>query len=782
MITYPPGEITPHGARRLIEGNEPHICYVSHDGALVWHLMGPMSPVAGVQPGVTITRDSIKGLIAPWQTLDQAGANQDGVTFNDAVYQPAEIDMVVEAHGRSTAETRTVIRDWIASWDAHKTGELHIFTPEQGEWWAPVRWIKAPMDALMRSSALRQRFVWTARIDDAFYRSYDSVSSFAFSYESMRDTFSVDYSDSQTLGPNWPMSYTGNGIGALYADGKNSVWKDDPDSLYFTGNRGVVCGPYKDYSTPSDVQDVSVEFGSSPEWTYGSGSGNEIWCRMGRKSDGTWDGNGVRARIGFNHFRISIFRDYAEEKILGTSYPLFPPIAGNKYTLKALSLPGGVGQRRYQLQVEGLGVNLLDVIDTDRISLVGSQYRGVGFGLQGGPALISQATPASIREVYSETTLLDTFATTYSNGLGANWPLRYAGRNDAYIRTESGNAVWVDNSGTETQEVVAGPYRNFTTATNNQVISMVWDSIPEARILFGSAANDLWGRMGRNSDGSWNGCGIRARVKWGEVILSRFNNYSETVMATKKFLISPQRGDQFTLVVGYEGNERLFKVMRKNAEFMSHKESGTASLIGPAYRGVGFGVCARGSDNQNITPARIRKIAAGDNSTVSQSGYLPLANNGDLDGWPRYLLYGPGYFSIGNGPDNPDVVQFGPLLDGQVVLIETEPRRRSVVDLTPATVSTSQVLTPFQQLIKDLVSFAYNNNVPPLLREFESLFGILPPQGNLYSYLSGRFSRAIPAKAPAASPVTSSIAIAIDNGNASSKVVAALTPRRRWPL
>ncbi len=777
MITYPPGELTPHGARRLMEGREPHISYVSYDGNVVWHLMGPYAPTAGVQPGVTISRDSIKGLIAPWLTLDQAGANQDGITFNDAVYQPAEIDMVVEAHGSSPEETRTVIRDWIASWDAHQQGELHVFTPEQGHWWAPVRWLKAPMDALMRASSNRQRFVWTARIDDAFWRSYDSVSNFVFTYESMTDTFATDYSDIQTMGPNWPMLYSGSGVGALYADGKNSVWKDDPDSIFFTSARQVVAGPYKDFSTASDAQNVSIIYGSTPE-SWGTGAANDIWCRMGRLGSGAWDGNGVRARIGYGFARISVFRNYQETKVLGTTYTLLPPFAGNRFYLKALT-----GTRRFQLVLDAGGIlfDLLDVTDTTSASLMGSSYRGIGFGMAGGAAPITQTTPGEIRDVYTDDTVLDTFATTYNPGLGPNWPLRYEGRHDAYIRTASGNAKWVDNSGTNTQEVVCGPYKNFNTTTNNQVVSMVWDDVPEIK-LFGSAANDLWARMGRNTDGTWNGSGIRARIRFNEIILSRFNNFTETVMAKRGLFFPPLWGEKFTLVAGFEGDERLFKIVRNNVELLSHKEAGTGSALGSAYRGIGFGVCARGSLIEQATPARIRKISAGDNATVSQSGYLPLANCGDTEAYPRYLLYGPGYFSIGNGPDTPDVVEFGPLLAGQVVLIETEPRRRSVVDLTPSTVSTSQVLTPFQQLIKNLVSFASIGNVPPLLQQFESLFGILPPQGNLYSYLNGRFTRGVAAKLPGQEPVTSQIRVKIDNGNASSKVVAALTPRRRWPL
>lgn len=160
---------------------------------------------------------------------------------------------------------------------------------------------------------------------------------------------------------------------------------------------------------------------------------------------------------------------------------------------------------------------------------------------------------------------------------------------------------------------------------------------------------------------------------------------------------------------------------------------------------------------------------------------MPLTNIGDVEAWPRYLLYGPGKFYIGNGPLVDDMIEFGPLLPGQVVLLETEPRRRSIVDVSPAALP-EQVLNPFQALIKALVTFATNNNVPPLLQEFESLFGILPPQANLYSLLNGRFTRPVPAKPAGSLGATNPIKIRIDDGNAQSKVVAALTPRRRWPL
>ncbi len=341
-IVYPAGELTPNQERRLAEGIEPHLFYTSPDGYATWHLMGPRSPIPGVQEGITITTESIKNLMPTWQTLDLVGANQDGATFVDAVYEPTEIDMMVDAHGLTAASTRQVIRNWIGSWDVKRTGKLSMEVDDNGVWTADVRWLKTPTEALMRATARRQRFLWTCRIDDSFWYAPDSV------------------------------------------------------------------------------------------------------------------------------------------------------------------------------------------------------------------------------------------------------------------------------------------------------------------------------------------------------------------------------------------------------------------------------------------------------STRTTTGTLAFTNTGDQGAWPRYLLYGPGTFSIGNGAGSTDLVEFGPLLAGQVVLLETEPRRRSIVDVSPAELP-PQNLTPFQQFLTALITFATNNNVPPLLEQFASLFGIQPPQGNLYSYLDGRFTNPIPAQ-PLSGPQTSSVTVQIAGGGTGTKIIGAITPRRRWPL
>lgn len=568
MISYPSGEVTPNQFRRLTEGDEPFIAYRSWDGGATFHLMGPLQPIPGIQDGVAITGESIKGLIAPWQTLDQAGHNQDGVTFNDAVSGPAELDFVVEAHGNTVQSTRTVVRDWVSSWNPKATGELSVFTRDNGMWWADVRWLKAPTDALMRASARRQRFVWTARIDDAYWKSWDCVAYFGFTYTAMTDTF--DYTTSSGLGANWPVQYFGPGGGTIYGNGTQAAWKDS--GPFFTQSREVVCGPYKNYYTTGNTSVVSMVLGTIPE----------------------------------------------------------------------ISLPTG-------------------------------------------------------------------------------------------------------------------------------------------------AFNDVWGRMGRNSNGTWNGYGIRGRVGPGYVELARFNGFDgsgnpiKTVLTSRPLILPPVFGEKFTLVCGAEGDERMFRLLRNDIAILEHKEANAGSALGPNYRGIGFGMYAAGALITQATPGAVRKISAGDNATTGQGAFVPLTNIGDVETWPRYLLYGPGKFFIGNGPFTNDFIEFGPLKAGQVVLLETEPRRRSVVDVSPSAMP-DQVLNPVQALIKGLITFATNNNIPPLLEQFESLFGILPPQAPLYSLLNGRFTKPIPPKPAGTWGVMTPIRIRIESGNAQSKVVAAITPRRKWPL
>jgi hypothetical protein len=161
-----------------------------------------------------------------------------------------------------------------------------------------------------------------------------------------------------------------------------------------------------------------------------------------------------------------------------------------------------------------------------------------------------------------------------------------------------------------------------------------------------------------------------------------------------------------------------------------------------------------------------------------------MVNVGDQPMYWDATLFGPfDKVRLYDGPGADECVEFGPLLANQVVFLRTDPRSNTtlVQDLT-STPPNPQTLSVFQQGVKALLSFFSNQNA--FTDQVSSLFGIATPQGNLYKYLSGRFSdnAAIPPR-PTTGPVpTYHVKVEIVGGNADSKVIASGIPRRRYPL
>ncbi|MCV7255349.1 hypothetical protein H7J86_24605 [Mycobacterium hackensackense] len=788
-IRYPATKITAAGWWMLATGRRPLMQLKAYDGSVTWQLLGGLAPPYNDPTAPEAAElKTLKGLIPPWKHIQQKGATQDGVTHIDALYDPCEVEMVVECVGKGWASKSKVVRDLIASIDAKEQSELGFFDKANGYWWSNVRWYQgAPSDALdvvHNGQPLSLRL----QADDALWRTYDHTSSFGFAYATMAEEFDVDYEDD--LGPLWPQYYTGSGEGYAYTHGGMAKWSDDPDRFFLTGTRRVVAGPFRNYETSTDDFAVHVVFDNTPEYSPGKGAANDIWARMGKKHDGTWDGNGIRARVGWGYVKISVFRDYVET-VLKQEFELWPPIVNERWTLWCEG-------RTFSLRrTNGSGEHtVLSVTETGTNSRKGADYRNVGFGMQAGGALITQATPARVRSVWTTSLVegvmlfqqIEDFDFTTTTGLGENWPLRYSGVNDAYVKANGSAAVWIDNAGTDTQEVVNGPYRNpatgatFVTATDNQVVGMRFVRMQEWSFPSG-AGNDLWARMGFNPDGSWNGNGIRLRLENNIMKLSRFNNFVQTVMKTQVFLVPPLPKDKWILIAGYEGNPRLFKVVRNGVTVLSHKEVGTGSALGAAFRGVGFGMQAGGALITQATPGFIGGVWAGDNSTVSQEGFLERVNIGDQPMYDDYTLFGPGMFKIYDGPGSTDFVQFGPLLENQIVFLRTDPRSNTtlVQDLTVVPPS-PQALSGFQVAIKRLVSFFTGRSA--LSNQVLNNFGIKTPQGNLYKYLDGRFSdnSAIPPKSPGNKAKPYYVKVAIDDGNADSSIIACGTPKRRYPL
>lgn len=385
--------------------------------------------------------------------------------------------------------------------------------------------------------------------------------------------------------------------------------------------------------------------------------------------------------------------------------------------------------------------------------------------------------------------MTDTFAYTAGSAaatsLGANWPLRYTGAGGGYVRANGSQVLWIDDPDdllvTQSREVVAGPYKDFATDTDYQVVSVVFGNYQEWTLPDG-AENHIWLRMGRNVDGTWNGDGVRASVGVFGWELARYNNFVKTVMRSGFQLLPPIPGDKLTAIAGLEGNARRFQILRNGLPLVDHVERGTGSALGADYRGIGWGMRAAAALIGQATPGSLRKVSAGDNTTVSQEGYLRRVNPGDQPMYDTYTVFGPGLFRFWLGPGASDYVEFGPLLPNQVAFIDTDPRRRVVQDLTSVP-PTPQELNIFQQALKSYLDFAGGMSVP-LNAAIGSQFGIVAPQGPMYSLLSGRFTTgcAIPPKSPGNPAQTYYVKVAIDNGTAESKIIAAGTPRRRYPL
>jgi hypothetical protein len=131
----------------------------------------------------------------------------------------------------------------------------------------------------------------------------------------------------------------------------------------------------------------------------------------------------------------------------------------------------------------------------------------------------------------------------------------------------------------------------------------------------------------------------------------------------------------------------------------------------------------------------VSSLTASNSTTLHNSAgtnnFLYLWNRGDQTAWPRYIIQGPGTFTLGDGLTSGQVI-FGPLTAGQTALITTLPSIRSVTDL--------------------------NGN-------------------NLYPLMQGRFDNAIPA-----SSTGIHIPCTVTGATTSvTQINAALTPLWKWP-
>lgn len=380
----PPGPITPHGWYRLTQGQMPMMWLTAYDESVVFHLMGGYAIPDRYAAPECVHLTGLKGLIPPWQHIDQKGATEDGVTQVDALYDPIEIEASFEVKGRDAAHCREIDRLLLDSIDAKQQSNLSFWTPEVGHWWAPIRWFKgAPADQLRGWQENRQIRNLRFRGDNGFYRTHDDTSAFTPAYDAVTVTnFDAGLTD-------WPQyRYEGAGAGGPVGTGDGIKWDESG-----TTGASVVLGPLDGFDTDTDSQVVNVVIGSPMQFGFLDGAFIDLWARQNRDGNGDWDGDGIRARIGQGRVLISGWINFVKVWERQWLKPI-PPVWGEKFTLVA-GVPGNA--RKYQIQRNGIPI--FTITESGTQTNIGSDHRGVGIGMRAGSGIFSQASPSYIRKM-----------------------------------------------------------------------------------------------------------------------------------------------------------------------------------------------------------------------------------------------------------------------------------------------------------------------------------------------------------------------------------------------
>lgn len=394
-IRYPAGPITPHGGYHLLKGTHPGVKLTAYDGSVVFDIMGPKAINDRFCAPETVMIEELSGLIAPWQTIDQKGATEDGVTFLDALYDPIEVDAKVMIRGRDAVHTARVRRHLIDSIDAIKTSELSWQTQDLGYWWAPIRWFKTPPDQYTGGQKRRQRLSLVWRADNGFWRSFDDVDQFKLTFDAVVDAFA--YETTSGLGGDWTVAHDGNGP-FIRADGSQAVLADDPARPVLGEGRDVVCRR-TGFTTSGDNQYVEITIGGFSSWTIPDGAYNDVWFRMA--NTGTPGLDGGRLRVGSGRARLSFF-DNGVETVL-REQPLRVPVLmpGEKF---AVAAGYDYNTRLFKVFRNGIEVQGMSVVESGTGSHVGAAYRGVGCGMHADPGAFPAAVDRFTAGTHSPTT------------------------------------------------------------------------------------------------------------------------------------------------------------------------------------------------------------------------------------------------------------------------------------------------------------------------------------------------------------------------------------------
>lgn len=358
---FPANPVTPHGAYMILHDRVPMVNLTSFDDTVVFHLMGGLSIADRFASPERVEILDIVGLIAPWKMIDQKGATQHGVTGVTALADPAEIKVRLRIRGRNPAKARETYSALIDSIHAIKKSRLSFFSHRMGNWWAMVRWYQAPDDPITivkRTQVVSLRL----RIDDAFWRTYPSVSAFQFSYREDEDGFDGD--DADDLGAGWETLYYGGGTGTIRRHNSQAV-------STMANGRGHVSRKVG-YTSATNNQVLTFVLGTNDQWFFPTDGVIHMWLRMNNTGDP--GDSGLRFSLYRHWMRLSYFVDGVETVIRETIL-VIPPLLNEKWTVIA----GQEGNERKYIVMRG-SIPRMTVVESGAGSPLGEDNLSAGFG------------------------------------------------------------------------------------------------------------------------------------------------------------------------------------------------------------------------------------------------------------------------------------------------------------------------------------------------------------------------------------------------------------------
>lgn len=373
-LTFPSGPMPPLAASQLLNGIDEHLFVTNDNGSvpIQFWLKGPFSPCAPGLPGQDgIVLQSVEGMAPNFKHKDLQAATQDGVTWTDTVYDPAEITLVGQLHAATPQGLTNVLDAWMGAWNPKQQLIVEHISLDGGYWRARARLNSTWLGPIKNDRRFLYRpLTHKFRIDDAFWEGVISMSTWAPTPD---QSFGEEFdAESGSLSSSWTVTYSSGHTGSIVlANGIGAYWSD-------TGNSTQSVEAIYTTQTATDYQIVTIRMGGAWEgFNLGGSAYNDIWARV----DGA--GNGILCRIGT--FSVAVYRFNSGVPTQMYWMPLrLPPLPNESWTFFCGANPAA-GPRNYALWRGAAsfysGAWVLGFAEPGTGSVVGSSARGTGWGM-----------------------------------------------------------------------------------------------------------------------------------------------------------------------------------------------------------------------------------------------------------------------------------------------------------------------------------------------------------------------------------------------------------------